>query len=71
MVDSDSNAAHELVKKIVEIHLELINGKVDMSHTHIEFWFSGDDFEGTRFYWFDDDGLTSVIHPDMAGLKDK
>ena len=40
-----------------------------MSHTHIEFWFSGGDFEGTRFYWFDDDGLTSVIHPDMAGLN--
>ena len=64
-----SKRNENLAKEIVDIHLEIMGNKVGMSHCHTEFWYSSNDRTGGDFLWFEDDGVTTTIHPDYDGLE--
>lgn len=59
----------EAVDQIVEIVFEFMNGKVGMSHLHIEYLFDSNDTVGGKIFWFEDDRITGMDHPDLEALS--
>ena len=68
MLETDRKGEQNLITQIVEIHLEVMNGKVHMSHTHIEFRLTGGGYRGGKFSWYESDGTTEMGHPDFEEL---
>ena len=69
MANNESKESQHMIRQIVETLLEIMNGKVGMVHSHIEFWFFSHDSEGGNFVWYEKDGTTKMVHPDMDGLE--
>ena len=58
----------ESIQLIVDQHLELMRGEVGMCHSRLKFWFNSNDSEGDEFRWFDDDGVTPMVHPSFQDI---